>query len=49
MIGTYADFINLLFQIGRTSRAKYKANPSRLPLNRAVPDPSPALLNYMGR
>jgi len=49
MIDTYAVLINLLFQIGRTSRAKYKANPSRLPLNRAVPDPSPARLSCRER
>ena len=45
---TYTGLINLLFHIGRTSLAKYKANPSRLPLNSAVPDPSPARVNCPG-
>jgi hypothetical protein len=31
----------LPFQIGRTNLEKYKANPSLLPLNSAVPEPSP--------
>ena len=48
-MSTYIGLINLFFHIGRTSLAKYKANPSRLPLNSAVPDPSPAHVNFLGR
>lgn len=47
VLGTYPGFINLLFQIGRTSLEKYSASPSLLPLNRAVPEPSPTHINYM--
>lgn len=38
---TYPGLVSLLFQIGRTNRAKYNARPSRRPLNIAVPEPSP--------
>lgn len=38
---TYPGRVSLLFHSGLTRRAKYRANPSRLPLNVAVPEPSP--------
>lgn len=34
---THPGLVNLDFHIGRTNRAKYRENPSRLPLKIAVP------------
>ena len=37
-IGAYPGFVTFASHKGRTSRAKYSANPSRRPLNVAVPE-----------